>query len=641
MVQTPFRAPAYPLITIDPYTSIWSMGDRLNGDTTRHWSGRPNSMLGTAEIDGNAFRFMGPALGTAAMTQTGVTFDSFSTVYTFQAGGVELTAHFTSPVLPDDMRLSSRPVSYLRLAVKSIDDTAHTVKVTVEATSQLCLNDGRQCPVLTEKVDLGKTLTSIKMGGQEQAMLGKCGDGICIDWGWFFLTAGHGTAYRGKADDLPAVGITSELNTAGTNSVLFLFAYDDIHSITYFGKPLNAWWSHEGASIEGEIVNAFWNYEKIMERCRAFDARMYSEAEKAGGRQYAELLQLALRQVMAAHKLVADEDGQPLFISKECFSNGCAATVDVSYPSVPLFLLYNPELIKGMMRPIFRYAEGKQWPFDFAPHDAGTYPILNGQVYSEGTAPDWQMPVEECGNMLIMAAAVSRAEGNADFAAHHRKALKTWADYLLKNGVDPENQLCTDDFAGHLAHNCNLSVKAIMGIASYAILCRYWKDETEAERYMAAARDMAVEWTRNAANDDKSTRLAFDQPGTVSMKYNAVWDILFGTELFSKEVIQSETGHYLNRMNPYGLPLDNRADYTKSDWLVWSAAMCDSKEAFAEMVAPLYRAYASSPSRVPMTDWYSTVTSLQCGFQHRSVQGGLWIRVLEQSGVMRGWGYRK
>ena len=118
---------------------------------------------------------------------------------------------------------------------------------------------------------------------------------------------------------------------------------------------------------------------------------------------------MAYRQVVAAHKLAVDENGEILWVSKECFSNGCAATVDVSYPSIPLFLLYNPELVKGMMRPIFRYAASDAWPFDFAPHDAGQFPLLNGQVYANGTDPKDQMPVEECGNMLVMMAAVCLA----------------------------------------------------------------------------------------------------------------------------------------------------------------------------------------------------------------------------------------
>lgn len=177
-----------------------------------------------------------------------------------------------------------------------------------------------------------------------------------------------------------------------------------------------------------------------------------------------------------AHKLVADTEGELLFLSKECYSNGCMATVDVSYPSVPMFLLYAPELVEGMIRPILKYAEMDAWTFEFAPHDIGQYPIGNGQVYSENQR-EGQMPVEECGNMLVMGASVALAGGNRDYLFSHMDTLGEWADYLTEFGLDPENQLCTDDFAGHLARNANLSVKAVMGVASYSILKKLQGDE--------------------------------------------------------------------------------------------------------------------------------------------------------------------
>lgn len=634
------RAPAYPLITIDPYMSVWSMGDRLNAGTVRHWTGRDMPLDGLADIDGETYVFMGDAerLGLPGMEQTSVEVEAFATRYRFEAGGVELTAEFLSPVLPDDLQLLSRPVSYLRTAVRTTDGGAHRVAVTVRASEAFCLNEPGQCPVFAERADAAPGVTTMRLYGQEQAVLGKAGDDRRIDWGYFYLSV-NGEREAGQMAD-PAGGnmryvyVTAGLDTAGEAQALFTFAYDDVYSLTYFGKPLKSVWNQDGTTIGAAIARAYAEYVDVAERCRAFGETLTREAAQAGGEEYAELLLLALRQSIAAHKAAVDPEGKLLFVSKECFSNGCAATVDVSYPSIPLFLLYNTELVKGMMRPIFRYAAQERWPFDFAPHDAGTYPILNGQTYGRGTDFRWQMPVEECGNMLVMAAAVSAADGNADFAGEHRALLAKWAGYLLRHGVDPENQLCTDDFAGHLAHNCNLSLKAIMGLAGYARLCGMWGDRQEAARFDAAAREMAASWLDRAAEGDGSFRLAFDQPGTFSMKYNAVWDKLFGTGLFPA-AMEREFASYAARLNPYGMPLDNRADYTKSDWLVWTATLAPDKEQFMAFIHPLWLAYHVSPSRVPMTDWYSTVTSQQIGFQNRTVQGGLFIKLLEQKGLCR------
>ena len=635
------RAPAYPLITIDPYMSVWSMGDRLNAGTVRHWTGRDMPLDGLADIDGETYVFMGDAerLGLPGMEQTSVEVEAFATRYRFEAGGVELTAEFLSPVLPDDLQLLSRPVSYLRTAVRTTDGGAHRVAVTVRASEAFCLNEPGQCPVFAERADAAPGVTTMRLYGQEQAVLGKAGDDRRIDWGYFYLSV-NGEREAGQMAD-PAGGnmryvyVTAGLDTAGEAQALFTFAYDDVYSLTYFGKPLKSVWNQDGTTIGAAIARAYAEYVDVAERCRAFGETLTREAAQAGGEEYAELLLLALRQSIAAHKAAVDPEGKLLFVSKECFSNGCAATVDVSYPSIPLFLLYNTELVKGMMRPIFRYAAQERWPFDFAPHDVGTYPILNGQVYGGGTDPRWQMPVEECGNMLVMAAAVSAADGDADFAGEHRELLAKWAGYLLRHGVDPENQLCTDDFAGHLAHNCNLSLKAIMGLAGYARLCGMWGDRQEAARFDAAAREMAASWLDRAAEGDGSFRLAFDQPGTFSMKYNAVWDKLFGTGLFPAAAMEREFASYAARLNPYGMPLDNRADYTKSDWLVWTATLAPDKEQFMAFIHPLWLAYDVSPSRVPMTDWYSTVTSQQIGFQNRTVQGGLFIKLLEQKGLCR------
>ena len=662
------RAPAVPLITVDPFFSVWSPADKLTDVDTTHWTGFPNIIIGIAEIDGKPYRIIGRKrhADINSMKMVSVDVDTFTTTYVFEQDGVRLSLLFTSPILPDDLYYLTRPVSYLEVKKESIDRKKHTVKVKIMVSEQICLDVAGDDEVETELLENGK-IKSVRMGSKSQNVLNREGDCARIDWGYFYLSTNaedgvcgveslktvSKAAYDEGDQTLRMTFVTAEA-TLGA-STLFTFAYDDIASIQYFGKNLLSYWNKDGAKIEDEIANAFADYKRVFARCAAFADRMFIDAVRAGGEKYAELLQLAFRQTVSAHKLALDENGEILWISKECYSNGCAATVDVSYPSIPLFLLYNPELVKGMMRPIYRVTASDEWRFDFAPHDAGRYPLVNGQKYGlkDGVLlHEKQMPVEECGNMLIMEAAVAIAEGNASFAQEHMNVLDRWVQYLIDNGRDPENQLCTDDFAGHLAHNCNLTLKAIMGLACYGILQGMVGKKRVEKKYLALAHDMAEDWARRASNGDGSYRLAFDRAGTFSMKYNIVWDKLFGTGIMSRTVIESEVASYRRRAQVFGLPLDNRQPYTKSDWLVWTATLAENRDDFEAMIAPMWDAFNTMPTRVPMTDWYWTHTGGQKqylaktynslhdtkvtkGFQNRTVQGGLFIKLLEYKGIMK------
>lgn len=620
------RAPCVPLITIDPYFSVWSQDTVLNISRTVHWTGKDNHILGTVTVDGREYTFFGYHRDKHKLNQVSLDIDALSTTAVFENDEIILKAVFTSPVIADDYRLLTRPVSYLAVSYSSKDGKKHDVKINIGASEELCLDKAWQNDVITEEVSVGP-VKGMKMGNTEQKPLNRCGDDLRIDWGYFYLMADSEKAETCVFEEWgkTMVNVSSEMTE--NEKVLFLFAYDDIESIEYFGQHLRSWWNKDGQTILEAVSEAAAEYDEVMIRCNAFSQKLYEDAEKAGGEKYAELLSLAYRQVIAGHKLVLAENGEILYISKECFSNGCAATVDVSYPSIPMFLIYNPELVKGMMRPVFRYAKSEAWIFDFAPHDVGCYPLVNGQVYGEN-ALKWQMPVEECGNMLVMAANVAIAEGNADFASEHIELLRKWCDYLIEYGADPGHQLCTDDFAGHLAHNCNLSLKAVMGLRGMAIIEDMLGDKEQSEFYLNEAVKMAENWMNTALNADGTSNLAFDQPNTYSMKYNMVWDKVWGTNLFTQEFMDAEIADNMKRFNKYGMPLDCRADYTKSDWLVWVASMSSSKDVFEKYIEPLWNAYNESDSRVPMTDWYDTISGKTVSFQHRTVQGGLFMRML-------------
>ena len=630
---TGFRPPAVPLVTCDPYFSIWSFNDRLTDADTHHWTGKPHTLIGLVRIDGKSYRIMGgqPA-NAAALEQTSLEVLPTRTIYTFGGAGIRLTLTFMTPMLPDDLDVLTRPVTYVTWHAVSTDSHPHEVKAMLAAGSDLAVNVPEQT-VVAHRETFGD-LTALVIGSEAQPILRSKGDDLRIDWGYLYLTApGETGAAIGNAadlasafadsgklpakddehfpravrDGLPSLAITVDLGSVldQGQSRFAMIAYDDLYSIQYMRKNLRPYWRRNGMDAGQLLQSAAKDYRTLSDRCAKFDEDLVAECA-SGGDDYAQICSLAYRQSLAAQKVVADANGMPLAFSKENFSNGCISTVDVFYPQLPQFLLISPTLAKASVTPLLKYASSDRWSWDFAPHDLGTYPQANGQVYGGGerTEKD-QMPVEESGNLLILIAAIAKQDSNADFASMYWPALTKWAKYLEDKGFDPENQLCTDDFAGHLAHNTNLSIKAILGLGSYAKLCEMRGDKPEAGAIRKLAEAFAARWV-SEADDGDHYRLTFDKSGTWSQKYNLVWDKVLGLGLFPKEVAQREVAYYLTKQNRFGLPLDSRQPYTKLDWITWTGTLADRQQDFEALISPVRKFLNESPSRVPMTDWYMT-----------------------------------
>jgi len=543
------------------------------------------------------------------------------THYRFACGPVLLDFSFVAPLLMDDLDLLSRPVNYLTYQVQSRDGVAHDVSVRVVASDAWATDVVGQ-PVERQAM-VKDGLVMARVGTKAQKILGKKGDDVRIDWGYFYLAASSHNAHASVTGD--KLTLTHRLGRVKQGEGMMMVAYDDIYSVQYFGNNLRPWWNRDGRhTIQEQLQLALQQYPALRKRCNQFDAELMTQATQVGGREYAELCALAYRQAISAHKLVESPSGELLWLSKENFSNGSIGTVDITYPSAPMFLLYNPRLVEGMMNHIFDYSEHRGWTKPFPAHDVGTYPLANGQTYGE------DMPVEEAGNMLILTAALAAVEGNADYAARHWAVLTTWAEYLSQFGLDPANQLCTDDFAGHLAHNTNLSIKAILGIYGYGYLAEKLGKREIAQRYQHMARGMAAEWER-MANDGDHYRLTFDRPGTWSQKYNLVWDRTLGWNIFDPKIARTEVAYYLTKQNPYGLPLDSRETYMKIDWLVWTASLADERDDFESLVHGLYRQVDATRSRVPLCDLVRTTNADKCGMQARSVVGAFWLPLLQAS----------
>ena len=579
--------------------------------------------------------------------QKSVRVEATQTTYEFTCGPVDLTVKFTSPLLMDNLDLLATPVSYITAAATSNNNKEHDVKVYLGASSDIAANTASQ--KMKAEAFSSNNLSILKTGTIEQPVLVKKGDDLRIDWGYLYIAAPQSKNVQqsigtltdavqsfknGKTISSPAKkeGKSIFLNTVidlgktgkKTQSAFVMLGYDDLYPVQYFGQNLKPWWQ-QGAlqTFEKVLSKSAKEYPTIMQQCETFDKKLYGDALQAGGEKYAALCEIAYRQAIAAHKLVKSPQGEILFLSKENFSNGSINTVDVTYPSAPLFLLYNPELLKGMLNGIFYYSESGLWKKPFPAHDLGTYPIANGQTYPE------DMPVEESGNMIILTAAIAQREGNAEYARKHWKSLTTWSDFLLKEGFDPANQLSTDDFAGHLARNANLSVKAIVAIGSYAQLADMLGEKAVAKKYRDSADAMVKRWMQ-LADDGNHYTLAFENKGTWSQKYNLVWDKVLNLHLFPEEVYEKELAFYLTKQGPFGLPLDNRRTYTKSDWIIWTATLSNDKATFNALVDPVYKFATETKSRVPLNDWHETTNGEKVGFQARSVVGGYFMKMLRK-----------
>ena len=644
------RAASIPLILHDPYFSIWSGTDKLYDSDTVHWCGKRQKIRGYITIDGESFCFMGDKEFHQVIPQTGIELTATGTKYTFENEKVILTAAFTSPLLLEEPVLVSRPCTYVDFeVVRKAGEADVTIDVQISAdlvrfTPGAVVGGSYQTDAFSYAV----------MGKAEQKPLGHSGDNITIDWGYVYLAVQD--AFSQVCFDKANEQITASVKL-GTQMGCgtLVAAYDDLLSINYFGDWKKAYWTENYATILDAVGASFADKDCVQEKCRKLDAKIEEQAAAIGGEDYALLCCLSYRHSIAAHKLIADNDGNLVFLSKENDSNGCLGTVDVTYPSVPLYMLYNTEYVKGMLRPVFTFAACDVWEFDFAPHDVGRFPYATGQVYGlagekSGSAFDgsngtvfpffyqypagsriydfkYQMPVEECGNMLILTAAVCKLDGSPDFAAPHMEVLKKWCEYLLTYGADPGEQLCTDDFAGHLSHNVNLSAKAIMGIEAFALLARQMGQEEVYGEYHEKAVKMAGDWEKRADAGDH-TALSFGDRDSWSLKYNLVWDKFFGSSLFREDVYRKEIDYYIKKSNVYGVPLDSRKEYTKSDWILWCASMTDDREKVDALIAPIAAYVNETPSRVPFSDWYETVTGEYCHFIARSVQGGIFMPML-------------
>lgn len=659
------QLPSYPLFIKDPFFSFWMPHDILNECDVTNWTGHQKRMYGIIKMNDKPFLFLGNLPKIDRLQQTKLEITSYETKYEFKSEWFDLKVSFISPLLLDKLEILSNPTTILSYEILPKVNADFEISLFINEEISYNAHLGRK----QVRTDILKydDMELCYLGVDDQRVLSHSADKIGADWGYYYLSGESChilsnkelNSYLNKKVVLEEINDTYIVSVNKNLSGNIYLAFDDIISIYYFGTPLKGYYFKDGKTIINAIFETRQNIDDIKKMIETFDFNLV-EKTKNYHHSYINILRAALRQSIGSHKLVEHQD-KLLWLSKECSSAGCVATVDVSFPSIPLFLLYNPKLVLGMLYPIFEFALMDAWPYEFAPHDAGMYPYLNGQYYGInvqkgkyqnsidfnngllGVLPPYylypknsnlykferQMPIEESSNMLILSALVLQNGVGKEAVENYFGLLTKWADYIYDKGLIPENQLCTDDFTGHLDKNVNLSIKGTIALASFDIIAKELGKRIS-PKYMNEAKKRANEIQKNKNH----LPLVFGgDEQTFSLKYNFYPDIILKTNLFNHEVIEREIDFYLLKANQYGIPLDNRNTNTKSDWLMWVCAITTNKKAQDYIINSIDLFLKNTPRRIPFSDWYDTITATlplkDDEFHNRAVQGGLFAPLLK------------
>jgi hypothetical protein len=269
-----------------------------------------------------------------------------------------------------------------------------------------------------------------------------------------------------------------------------------------------------------------------------------------------------VRQAFGALELVGTQQKNYLFM-KEISSNGNTQTVDVVFPLHPIITFFNPALMKLLLDPLFENQESGHYPNKWSIHDLGAhYPNATG--HPDGG--DESMPVEECGNMLIMTLAYGQQSKDNNYLSQHYPILSQWTEFLVNDSLIPASQLSTDDFAGTLQNQTNLALKGIIGIRAMGEIASLTGNDADAKKYNDIAADYITKWqTYSIAQEAQPphTTLNYGANETHGLLYNLWCDLELGLNLVPESVYDMQSNFYPTVKQQYGVPLDTRHTYTK------------------------------------------------------------------------------
>ncbi|KAJ7044481.1 DUF1793-domain-containing protein [Mycena alexandri] len=663
---TPFNPSSIPLAVRAPYLSAWlpqGEGAALNDAWATFWTGMIVGWAGFVKVDGVPYVFMGSPSVPAAFskaTQKSSQFTSTKSIFVLSAGPVDLTVTFLSPVEPNDLVKQSIPFAYMAVSAAATDGRSHSVQVYSDISAEWVSGDNTLTvnwtstttgSILTHQVQLENPSVFAEINDHTQygsafystpnTVSATFQTGADVTVRAQFINNGKlantlDTAFRAIDDNWPVFGFAHDLGTITTATTPVVFSVGHIRdpALEYIvasggTQSRNLLFMSEFSTSAAVISSFLDDYSAALARATAFDAQVQRDAGKISA-DYAAVVALSIRQAFASTELTLSKTSTGAFnttdiilFMKEISSDGNVNTVDVIFPAWSIFLYTNPALGKYLLEGLFRYQATGLYPNPWSTHDLGaSYPKALG--HNDGL--DEAMPVEESGNMVIMALSYAQKSGDISQLQRYSALLNQWTGFLITDSLIPANQISTDDFAGALANQTNLAIKGIVGIGAMAEIESLLGNAAQSANYSSIAKSYVTQWQKfSASTTGAHLTLSYGNSSSWGLSYNLFGDKLLKLNLFPASVYAEQTAWYQTHANAFGVPLDTRHTYTKTDWQILTASWVTNTATRDILIGAVKDWVSDGQNNGPFGDLYDTVAgSLVPGidFKARPVVGG-------------------
>ncbi|KAL7658020.1 hypothetical protein ACMYSQ_004161 [Aspergillus niger] len=625
VVHQPALPPSYPLAVRSPYLSAWMPSDQVQTlpyAEPQFWAGQSLTWSVMARVDGQAYSLMSvknPGENIIPAIVRSAEYTATHSVFTLSAGSVVFTLDFFSPISPSNYLRQSLPFSYLTVSVSegssksiqiysSIDgrwagkpqDTTRGFRETgTTAVFSLGLKDGSPYAEVDDMATWGEAIFASRPTSKSKLSFssGKRGEVRSQ-----FVSTGRLVDDRQPWVPGGIVALSHDLGKIeGRESVTFAVGHVREQSINYLGKPYTGYYRSQYPDSHDAVSYFLDDYTAALQESRILDAEMAKQAKAAAGQKYADIVTLSARQAYGGIEVTIPNDTldttDVLAFIKELSSNGNLNTVDVIMPAFPIYYILDPDYIRLLLEPMMRYLAAGRWQKPYVIHDMGKhYPNAIGHDNQKAEP----MPIEECGNLMVLILAYVRATGDTEWAAQYTDLLRGYADYLVDNGVDITKQLSSNDAAGALANETNLAIKAAVGIKAFGELTGL----SEYSQVGEARADLF--FTQGRGTDGNKTHFVLQYPGKPAswkIPYNLYPDVLLDLQTFPKAAYEMGNTFFKSVRAEYGVPLDNRQDWAKSDWNMWLAGTFDA-DTRSEFVKDLWSFMTNGKHNWPFSDRY-------------------------------------